>query len=99
MSADTGADAAPANTESPSAVADAVAEGAPTPLPMPSKTGNGERGQEEGGAGLFLLTAQMAWRGLGTKEIDTDAKPEKRDENINKAVAKVFRNYPPREDQ
>jgi hypothetical protein len=42
---------------------------------------------------------QMVWRGLGTKEIDTDAKPEKRDENINKAVAKIFRNYPPRAHQ
>jgi len=39
---------------------------------------------------------QMVWRGLGTKEIDTDAKPTKRDENINKAVAKIFRNYPPK---
>lgn len=39
---------------------------------------------------------EIAWRGLGTKEIDTNAKPEKRDENITKAVAKVFRNYPPK---
>ena len=39
---------------------------------------------------------QMAWRGLGTKEIDTNAKPEKRDENINKAVEKIFKNYPPK---
>ena len=41
-------------------------------------------------------TKQMAWRGLGTKEIDTNAKPEKREENINKAVEKIFRNYPPK---
>jgi Domain of unknown function (DUF4136) len=39
---------------------------------------------------------QIAWRGLGTREIDTNAKPEKRDENITKAVAKIFRNYPPK---
>jgi hypothetical protein len=39
---------------------------------------------------------QIAWRGLGTREIDTNAKPEKRDENVAKAVAKIFRNYPPR---
>jgi hypothetical protein len=39
---------------------------------------------------------QMAWRGLGTKEINTTAKPEKRDENINKAIAKIFKNYPPK---
>ena len=41
-------------------------------------------------------TKQVAWRGLGTKEINTTAKPEKRDENINKAVAKIFKNYPPK---
>jgi len=39
---------------------------------------------------------QMAWRGLGTKEIDTGAKPEKRDANISKAVEKIFKNYPPK---
>ena len=38
----------------------------------------------------------MVWRGLGTKEVDTKAKPDKRDENISKAVEKVFRNYPPK---
>jgi Domain of unknown function (DUF4136) len=38
----------------------------------------------------------VAWRGLGTKEIDTNAKPEKRDENIRKAVEKIFKNYPPK---
>jgi hypothetical protein len=39
---------------------------------------------------------QMVWRGLGTKEIDTNAKPEKRENNINKAVEKIFKNYPPK---
>lgn len=39
---------------------------------------------------------QVVWRGLGTKEIDTGAKPEKRDQNINKAVEKIFKNYPPK---
>ena len=39
---------------------------------------------------------QVAWRGLGTKEIDTGAKPERRDSNINKAVEKIFKNYPPK---
>jgi hypothetical protein len=39
---------------------------------------------------------EVAWRGLGTKEIDTGAKPEKRDQNINKAVEKIFKNYPPK---
>jgi len=39
---------------------------------------------------------QIAWRGLGTKEIDTTAKPEKRDKNIAGAVTKIFKNYPPK---
>ena len=39
---------------------------------------------------------QIVWRGLGSKEIDTNAKPEKRDTNINKAVEKIFKNYPPK---
>lgn len=39
---------------------------------------------------------QIVWRGLGTKEIDTKAKPEKRDTNISKAVEKIFKNYPPK---
>ena len=39
---------------------------------------------------------QVAWRGLGTKEIDTHAKPDKRDTNINKAVEKIFKTYPPK---
>jgi hypothetical protein len=39
---------------------------------------------------------QVAWRGLGTREIDTNAKPEKRDSNIKKAVEKIFKNYPPK---
>ncbi len=40
---------------------------------------------------------EIAWRGLGTKEVDTSAKPDKRDENIGKAVEKIFRNYPPKQ--
>ena len=39
---------------------------------------------------------EVAWRGLGTKEINTTAKPEKRDENISKAIEKIFKNYPPK---
>ena len=39
---------------------------------------------------------QVAWRGMGTKEIDTQAKPEKRDKSINNAVKKIFKNYPPK---
>ena len=39
---------------------------------------------------------QIAWRGLGSKEIDTGAKPEKRDKNIAAAVTKIMKNYPPK---
>jgi hypothetical protein len=41
-------------------------------------------------------TKEMVWRGLGTKEINVNAKPEKRDENIGKAVEKIMKNYPPK---
>ena len=39
---------------------------------------------------------QMAWRGMGVKEVDTGANPEKRDKSINNAVKKIFKNYPPK---
>jgi len=39
---------------------------------------------------------QLAWRGLGTKEIDTNAKPDKVDKNIAAAVTKIMKNYPPK---
>jgi hypothetical protein len=39
---------------------------------------------------------QLAWRGMATKEINTQANPEKRDKSINKALEKVFKNYPPK---
>jgi hypothetical protein len=39
---------------------------------------------------------QLVWRGMGTKEIDTKAKPDKRDKSIKKAVDKIFKNYPPK---
>ena len=39
---------------------------------------------------------QVVWRGMGTKEIDTTAKPDKRDKSISKAVEKIFKNYPPK---
>jgi hypothetical protein len=40
--------------------------------------------------------AQVAWRGMGVKEVQTQAKPEKRDKSINEAVKKIFKNYPPK---
>ena len=39
---------------------------------------------------------QIAWRGMGVKEVNTQAKPEKRDKSITNAVNKIFKNYPPK---
>ena len=38
----------------------------------------------------------LVWRGVASKTLDTKAKPEKREKNLAKAVAKVLKNYPPR---
>jgi hypothetical protein len=39
---------------------------------------------------------QLVWRGIGVKEVNTQANPEKRDKSINNAVKKIFKNYPPK---
>jgi hypothetical protein len=39
---------------------------------------------------------QMVWRGMGVKEVNTQANPEKRDKSINEALKKIFKNYPPK---
>lgn len=39
---------------------------------------------------------QMVWRGMGTKQVDPQAKAEKRDKNIKEAVKKILKNYPPK---
>ena len=38
---------------------------------------------------------EVAWRGTGVKEVDTQAKAEKRDKTINDAVTKILKNFPP----
>lgn len=38
---------------------------------------------------------QLVWRGEATKTLDTKAKPDKRQKNLNKAVTKLLKNYPP----
>jgi hypothetical protein len=38
---------------------------------------------------------QLVWRGVASKTLDTDAKPEKRQKNLAKATKKMFKNYPP----
>lgn len=41
-------------------------------------------------------TEALIWRGMARKEIDINAKPEKRDQNANKAAEKLFKNFPPK---
>lgn len=40
---------------------------------------------------------QLVWRGMGVKEVNTQAKPDKRDKSINNAVKKILKNFPPKE--
>jgi hypothetical protein len=40
---------------------------------------------------------QLAWRGMATKEVQTQAKPEKRDKSITEAMKKIYKNYPPKQ--
>src|SRR5215510_5073932 len=37
----------------------------------------------------------LVWRGAASKTLDPKAKPEKVEKNLNKAVAKLLKNYPP----
>ena len=37
----------------------------------------------------------LVWRGVASKTLDPKAKPEKQQKNLEKAVAKVLKNYPP----
>ena len=39
---------------------------------------------------------ELVWRGVATKTIDPDAKPDKRQKNIQKGVEKLLKNYPPK---
>jgi hypothetical protein len=39
----------------------------------------------------------LVWRGVASKTLDTKAKPEKQQKNLAKAVAKMLKNYPPKE--
>lgn len=38
----------------------------------------------------------LVWRGVASKSLDTKAKPEKREKNLRKGVAKLLKNYPPK---
>ncbi len=40
-------------------------------------------------------THALVWRGVVSKTLDPKAKPEKRQKNLQKATAKLLKNYPP----
>ncbi len=40
-------------------------------------------------------TKNLVWTGTATKQIDTNAKQDKIEKNLNKGMAKLFKNYPP----
>src|SRR5678815_1293106 len=40
-------------------------------------------------------TKKLVWRGIATKTIDVNAKPEKRQKNMAKGAEKMFKKYPP----
>jgi hypothetical protein len=41
-------------------------------------------------------TKKLVWRSLASKQIDTKANPEKRQKNLDKGMAKMMKNYPPK---
>jgi hypothetical protein len=45
---------------------------------------------------MYNSTAKdLVWRGVVSKTLDPKANPEKQQKNLNKAVAKLLKNYPP----
>ena len=47
--------------------------------------------------GLFdPATKQLVWRGSASKTLDVKKDPDKNYRNLEKATAKLFKNYPPR---
>jgi uncharacterized protein DUF4136 len=43
---------------------------------------------------MNATTNKVVWRGVASMDIDRKANPEKREKSINKAVEKIFKNYP-----
>ena len=42
---------------------------------------------------------QLVWRGVVSKALEEKAKPENRKKNLEKAVAKLLKNYPPQREK
>ena len=48
------------------------------------------------GVDMYDQTAkELVWRGKASKTLDPNAKPDKRQKNLNKAMQKLLKNYPP----
>jgi hypothetical protein len=46
---------------------------------------------------MYDATAKtLVWRGLASKQIDTKASPEKRQKNLDKGMAKLLKDFPPK---
>ena len=45
---------------------------------------------------LDASTRSIVWRGMAVSDLNPSASAERRDKSVNKAVAKLFKNYPPR---
>ena len=41
------------------------------------------------------INHNLVWRGVASKTLDTTAKPDKQKKNLNKAVTKLLKNFPP----
>lgn len=41
-------------------------------------------------------TKDLVWRGVVSKTLDPNAKPDKQEKNLNKAMQKLFKNFPPK---
>ena len=39
----------------------------------------------------------LVWRGVASKTLDPEAKPEKQGKNLRKAITKLLKNYPPQQ--
>jgi hypothetical protein len=63
-------------------------------------------GPRLGSGGMATATSEtftpvndrLVWRGTVSKTIDPTAEPEKRQKNLDKAIAKLLKNYPPQKE-
>jgi Domain of unknown function (DUF4136) len=71
------------------------------PLYRGNRTGSARTQQVVTGTLVVAMadpeTKSVIWRGVASKDLDENASPEKRDKNLNKAVAKMLEKYPPKQ--